>query len=99
MPLESASVKAICRKFMKLSPGVDLTNVLHTAFTHADPKSTKDTDDLTAIFVPWRSVRVGEIDTSIPRRSRWCIYVALKLAKIQTFYSSTLLQTYTEVLL
>ncbi len=30
--------------------GVDFTNILHAAFTCADPKSIKNTDDLTVFF-------------------------------------------------
>jgi len=35
---------------MKLIPGLNFINVLRTAFTRADPKSVKDTDDLTVFF-------------------------------------------------
>jgi len=35
---------------MKSTPGVDFINVLQAAFAHANPKSTKKTDGLTAYF-------------------------------------------------
>jgi hypothetical protein len=37
--------------FMKLTPGVNFVNVLCTAFMLSDPKSVKDTDDLTVFFM------------------------------------------------
>jgi len=45
--LGSACVKAVRRMLMKLSPGVDFTNVLQAAFAQIDPKSEQDTVDLT----------------------------------------------------
>jgi hypothetical protein len=39
----SASVKAVPRMLMKLSPGVKFINILCTAFTLVDPKSVKST--------------------------------------------------------
>ncbi len=54
---------------MKLTPVVDFTNFLHVVFTCADPKSAKDTDDLTFYFALLGPARVeawhkhvGEID-------------------------------------
>jgi len=43
--LGSACVKAVRRTLMKLSPGVNFNNNLQVAFTCADPKRVKDTDD------------------------------------------------------
>ncbi len=40
---------------MKSTPGVDFINVLQAAFAHANPKSTKKTDGLTAFFMLWVS--------------------------------------------
>ena len=31
------------KMLVKLTPGVNFTNILHSAFTHADPKSAKTT--------------------------------------------------------
>jgi len=42
--------KAVCKILMTLAPGVNIINTLHPAFTHADPKSVKKTDSLTAFF-------------------------------------------------
>jgi len=36
---------------MKLTPGLNFINLLRTAFAHADPKSVKDTYDLTVFFM------------------------------------------------
>ncbi len=44
------SVKVVCRTLMKLTPGLNFINVLCTASTPADPKSVKDTNDLTVFF-------------------------------------------------
>jgi len=50
---------------MKLTPGVDFTNVLPAAFTLTDPKSTKDTDDMTVIYhVIAACKHVGEISST-----------------------------------
>jgi hypothetical protein len=35
---------------MALDLGVNFINILSTAFTHADPESVKDTDDLTVFL-------------------------------------------------
>jgi hypothetical protein len=35
---------------MKLTPGVNFTNILHAAFTCADPKGAKETDGLNVFF-------------------------------------------------
>jgi len=35
---------------MKLTPTVNFTSILRSAFAHADPKNPKDTDDLTFFF-------------------------------------------------
>jgi len=39
--LESSHVKAAHKMLVKLTPGVDLTNILLAAFTCKDPKSAK----------------------------------------------------------
>jgi hypothetical protein len=44
------SAKAACRTLMKLSPGVDIINNLHEAFTRTDPKSAKKNLTLDYIF-------------------------------------------------
>ncbi len=46
----STSIKAVCRTLMKLSLGVNFTNVLRAAFTLVDPKSVKKIDQLTVFF-------------------------------------------------
>jgi len=38
---------------MKLTTGVKLTNILHAAFTHADPKKPKKANGLTAFLLFW----------------------------------------------
>ncbi len=40
----------------KLTPRVDLTNVLHKVFTPTDPKSAKKINNLTVLFVLFGSV-------------------------------------------
>jgi len=40
---------------VKLTLGVDFTNILRTAFTFEDPNSAKKTDRLTVYFVLWVS--------------------------------------------
>jgi len=50
--LGSTCAKASHKMMMNLTPGVNLTNILHTAFTFVDPKSAKKTNkDLTVFFV------------------------------------------------
>jgi len=39
----SAGMKAACRTLVKLTPGLNFTNILWAAFTLKDPKSTKNT--------------------------------------------------------
>jgi hypothetical protein len=39
--LGSAHAKAARRTLMKLTPGVNFTNIIRTAFAHVDPKSVK----------------------------------------------------------
>jgi len=39
---------AVKKRFIGLAIGVNLTNVLQAPFEHVDPKSAKDTGDLTA---------------------------------------------------
>jgi len=41
MLLGSTSIKAACKMLMKLTLGINFINVLHTAFTCADPKNGK----------------------------------------------------------
>jgi len=43
---------------MKLSPGINLINILRKAFTYADPKSAKKTVGLTIVFALSGSARV-----------------------------------------
>ncbi len=38
---------------MKLTAGVNFTNVSKAAFAHTDPKSTKKTDNFTVFFCIW----------------------------------------------
>ncbi len=46
----STIVKAVHRTLIKLTQGVNFTNILQVAFALEDPKSAKITDDLTAFF-------------------------------------------------
>jgi len=41
MLLGSTSIKAACKMLMKLTLGINFINVLHTAFTCADPENGK----------------------------------------------------------
>jgi len=41
--LGSTGSKAARRTMMKLTPGVNFTNIIHEVFTQADPKNTKNT--------------------------------------------------------
>jgi len=43
-------VKAACKTLVKLTPGLNVINILSTAFTHTYPESLKDADDLTVFF-------------------------------------------------
>ncbi len=43
---------------MKLTPGVNVTNILLAAFTCEDPKSSKKTDGLTVFFAHLGSAHV-----------------------------------------
>jgi len=45
-----ASVKAVWKMLMKLSPGVNFINILRTAFALSDPKSIKNTVDSSVSF-------------------------------------------------
>jgi len=38
---KSIGAKATCKMLVKLTPGVNFTNVLNKAFMHGDPKSAK----------------------------------------------------------
>ncbi len=42
--------RAACKMMRKLTQGVDFTNILRSAFTRADPKSTKKYNSLTVLF-------------------------------------------------
>jgi len=42
---------------MKSTPDFNVNNILRAAFTRADPKSAKKTDDLTVFFALLGSVR------------------------------------------
>ncbi len=42
---------------VKLTTGVNFTNILHKAFTRSDPKSAKETDSLTLFFAQLGSAR------------------------------------------
>jgi hypothetical protein len=54
--LGSASVKAVCRMLMNLSPGFNFINVLLTTFTLVDPKSVKNTVNHKYLFMPLGSM-------------------------------------------
>jgi hypothetical protein len=54
LALNELSYEKCARKtLMKLSPGVNVINVLLAAFTHADTKSRKDTDNLPQFSPFW----------------------------------------------
>ncbi len=42
-------------------PGLNFINILRTAFTLADPKSVKDTDDLNVFFMLLGSKRIKAV--------------------------------------
>jgi len=46
----SARAKAACKTLMKLSPGVNFTNVLWASFTEEDPESAKKTVKLSVLL-------------------------------------------------
>jgi len=48
--LGATGVKAARKKFMKLTPGLNIINILSKAFTHADPKWVKMTVKLSIFF-------------------------------------------------
>ncbi len=54
---------------INVQPGVNFTNILHTAFTCADLKSAKKTDDLTVFFALLGSVCLKAVclGTQIPK--------------------------------
>ncbi len=60
--------KAAPKMLVKLTTGVDFTNILMEAFMHADPEGAKDTDDLIVFyafgicFCKSYTLNVGEID-------------------------------------
>ncbi len=56
--LGSTSVKAVGKMLVKFTPGLNFTNVLHTAFTLADPESVKRYLWLNCIFNTLGSMRV-----------------------------------------
>ncbi len=56
--LGSASVKAVRRTLMKLSPCLNFINILCKAYTHADPKSTNNTVKWSVFFALFGSVCV-----------------------------------------
>jgi len=58
MLLGSTSVKAVGRMLIKLSPGVDFTNIILAAFTSADPKRAKKAGKSSVSFAPLGSVHV-----------------------------------------
>jgi len=70
MLLGSTSVKAVRRTLMKLSPGVNFTNILHIAFALVDPpESVKNTVKSSVSFYTFgiykrksRTYNVDEID-------------------------------------
>jgi len=50
MHLASSRVKAVRRKLMKSTPGVNFINALQAAFAWADPKSAKETVKLSGFL-------------------------------------------------
>ncbi len=48
--LRSVLIKAASKMLVKWTPGLNFINVLCTAFTLVDPKSVKDTEDLTELL-------------------------------------------------
>ncbi len=51
--LRSTSVKAEHKMLMKLTPGLNFINVLHTAFMLAEPKSVKKTVKSSLFLCVW----------------------------------------------
>jgi hypothetical protein len=54
---KSTGAKAAHKMLVKLTTGVNFTNILHKAFTRSDPKSAKETDSLTLFFAQLGSAR------------------------------------------
>jgi len=46
----SARLKALRKMLVKLTPGVDFTNILRKAFTGTDPESAKKLTTLLSLF-------------------------------------------------
>jgi len=55
VPIEDVKVGLVRFNFLleTSAPGVNYINVLHTAFTRADPISAKETDGLTVFYCPF----------------------------------------------
>jgi len=54
---------------VKLTPGLNFINVLHTAFTLVDPKSVKKIDNLIVIFTLLGSVSVKAVRITLMKLS------------------------------
>jgi len=97
--LGSALVKAASKKLMKLTPGVNFTNVLWTAFTLVDPERVKKIDNLTIIFTHLLSVciKAGRkmLMRSTPGRLRSrTSFVSFKLESLKRLPTATTVQTF-----
>ncbi len=54
-----------------MKPRVNFINVLRVAFTSADPKSAKKTDDLTAYFAFWGYLFVKAVQKMLVKLTPW----------------------------
>jgi hypothetical protein len=92
---------------MKLTPAVNFINVLRTAFTLADPKRVKNTDEITAILILSGSTSVKALHKTLmkllpealtqacqtrgPRAA--CVSIACLMQPAMTFYISVRLKS------
>jgi len=61
--------------WVKLSPGVNFTTILHATFTREDPKSAKNTDDLAVFFVHLGSALVRALNNMLVKLNPYFINI------------------------
>jgi len=61
--------KLLANMLMKLTPGVNFINILHTAFTLVDPNSLNKIDNLTVFFTLLGSACVKAVHRTLMKLS------------------------------
>jgi len=82
---------------VKLTTGVDFTNILHEAFTSTDPKSAKKTHSLTVFFALLRYTSVKVVRKMLvkltPAHLQKSVIVKNEFAELKNFFRVILLMS------